>query len=75
MARSDEARNLAEKLNRMGLATPVALLLRTFKPLAPALGQGLLFLDPFFGPGRLQRYADLFEDEESLEAFLNLLER
>ena len=73
--KQEELQNLANKLTTMGLAQPAALLLRTLSPLGVALSQGLLFLEPFLGPGRLRDYARIFEDEETLASFVSLLER
>jgi len=70
-----ELHDLADKLTELGLAQPVALLLKTFKPFGIVFGQGMLFLEPFFGPGKLREYARIFEDEETFASFVNLLER
>jgi|YelNatPaOPRAMG01_1025707.scaffolds.fasta_scaffold01674_24 hypothetical protein len=61
---------IADKIREKGLKDLAILTLRTLKPLGPVLVNGLLFLEPFIGLGKLSTVTNILCEPEKLLALL-----
>ncbi|MFB0535804.1 MAG: hypothetical protein ACETWR_12580 [Anaerolineae bacterium] len=70
---------LAQKVSRWGLTAPAILFLEANKPFSFIMSQALLFFQPLLGfllgDEVIGGYAQLFEDQASVERLLQLLEQ
>lgn len=76
---NSEIEELADRVIRWRLATPVALFLELHRPLRNLLRHAAMFLEPvttpFVGLEGIKRWERILESEESLEAFLQSLQK
>jgi hypothetical protein len=73
----DRAGEIAQGLERRGLAAPARLLLEAHRPLRPLLAETAAFLSPVLRPLFGQRYAGvtgLLEDEGSYDELIDALD-
>lgn len=61
---------IARKIRERGLREPTILALRIAKPVGPILANGLFFLEPFIGFGKMKPLAGLLSQPEELLALL-----
>ena len=70
--------NLAEKVQRYRLESPVIFFLEMHKPLTYVASQSMLlgsgFLAPLFGPENVQKYTKLFETPSNVERLIRRIE-
>lgn len=82
---SKEPKQINQKLDRAahwvaerGLEAPVLFLLELHKPLGGLMHNGAIFLQPigapFFGTDKMAALRQLFESEENIEHFMQLIE-
>ncbi|MCS7287122.1 MAG: hypothetical protein RMK30_08925 [Anaerolineae bacterium] len=61
---------MARKIREWGLREPAILALRIARPIGPILANGLFFLEPFIGLGKMKPLAGLLSQPEELLALL-----
>lgn len=76
---NSEIDRLAEKVTRLGLEMPVAILLEMHKPITNLVLHGLMFIDPIFSGfislRTRQSIQALFEDSHNLDRLIHSLNK
>lgn len=70
MLKEDLYMTMARKIKEWGLEGPAILILKIAKPITPIMSHGLIFMEPFVGPGKLKPFVTLLNEPERLLAFI-----